>query len=133
MEGAAKKWQDKTRAGYPVVVYVENANCKKYPIHGAMFYEGSDDVHAWTAEGRFTVDKKEHPFDLMPVCKTKLMYKTIIELAKDYSFTCCQGHIDVRMADGGSYGALLSNLGGPVSSGDADAMWLKIFTREVDE
>ena len=79
------KWQDKTRGGYPVRIYNEDANIFHH-IHGAMSYgaHGQMNCASWLADGHyFTTDS---PYDLMPIPKKKRVYKTLDELAKDYEF-----------------------------------------------
>ena len=133
MTEVQSKWQDKTRGGYPIRIYNTDANIFHH-IHGAMSYgaHGQMNCASWLADGHyFTTDS---PYDLMPIKKKKRVYKTLNEIALDYSFSWNPFDIVVYGKDNTHYKAASCLIG---SDRDvamyASETWLEIFTKWEEE
>ena len=133
MTEVQSKWRDRTRGGYPVRIYNEDANILHH-IHGAMACSehGQMNCASWRADGRyFTTDG---PYDLMPIKKKKRVYKTLNEIALDYGFSWNPFDIVVHGKDNTHYKAASYLIG---SDRDvavyASDEWPEIFTKEVDD
>lgn len=60
------KFKDKTRGGHEVRIYATDAG-GDYPIHGAVFVNGSWCVNSWTAQGENLASAPADKYDLLPL------------------------------------------------------------------
>ena len=131
-EYKSKKWQDKTRGGYPVRIYNEDANIHHH-IHGAaaMGVCGQMNCISWKEDGHY--QNEDSPWDLVPIRKRR--YKTLNEIALDYSFDYSPHRIAIVGNDGVVYSMIFSDLcGGEVASTIIRSdEWLEIFTKWEEE
>ena len=129
MTEVQSKWQDKTRGGYPVRIYNEDANIFHH-IHGAMACgeHGQMNCASWLAGGHyFTTDS---PYDLMPIPKKKRVYKTLNELARTYgTIGIGNGRVYIAELQSTCHMDVLEFC--EVDLGSSEA-FLEAFTKEID-
>ena len=132
MTEVQSKWQDRTRGGYPVRIYNEDANILHH-IHGAMACSehGQMNCASWRADGHYF--NTNGPYDLMPIPKKKRVFKTLNELANEYSFfTVTDGVIQIQ-GHSCHIATLASVSDGLFTVNTMSGGWLARFTKEVDD
>jgi hypothetical protein len=129
-ESAEPKWQDKTQGGYPVRIYaVDGAH--PYTIHGATYKDGEWYLNSWRDNGLYLLNNPCSEYNLVPVKKTKRVFKTLDELAKDYSFLV-EGVTVTVYINGDARKAYRYVPNGQII-GITSPDWDAIFTKEVEE
>jgi len=132
MTEVQSKWQDRTRGGYPVRIYNEDANIHHH-IHGAAAMGGCGQMNciSWKEDGHY--QNEDSPWDLVPIQKKRRVFKTLNELANEYSFfTVTNGVIQIQGHS--CHIATLAWVGdGLFTANTMSGGWLTRFTKEVDD
>ena len=131
MTEVQSKWQDKTRGGYPVRIYNEDADIFHH-IHGAMAAIGTEqyDCESWLADGHYFATE-DSVYDLMPIPKKKRVYKTLNELARTYGIIgISNGRVYIAELQSTCHMDVLEFC--EVDLGSSEA-FLEAFTKEVDD
>ena len=130
MTEVQSKWQEQSRGDYAVIIYNEDANIH-HDIHGAINTGAGYRVAEWKADG---THRSHTQFDLLPIKKKKRVYKTLNEIALDYSFSWNPFDTVVYGKDNTHYKAASCLIG---SDRDvamyASETWLEIFTKWEEE
>jgi hypothetical protein len=118
-------WRDAVVCGKPVRIYAEDG-VPPWTIHGAVFesrFKGWE-VGRWKSDGS---SGWCHDYNLVQIKPTKRVFKTLNELAAEYSFSYAHPYVTVTIGDT----VFRSSLEGDVKV-VSDEQWLEIFTKEVN-
>jgi hypothetical protein len=129
-EALGSKWQPVTRGGYPVRIYAEDGSAP-FRIHGAVYVNEGWKHVSWLSDGQYLSTNHYSDYNLMPIKKTKRVFKTLNELAKDYSFHYALGLITI-FNDGTMYERDMYTDVSPTYQ-HYTKEWLEIFTKEIEE
>ena len=77
--------QYQTRDGRKVRIYAVDGG-GPFPIHGAVYVEGSWVNESWSSKGMYTTDQKDHEYDLIEV-KPRIQRTVYLNIYKNFTFS----------------------------------------------